>query len=163
MTAQKCVQISEVSGRVPPCTWSLINSLYVVESGIRFLAKKYMDLINLRIISRFFFFCSSACLAAPAHCISMTFCCSTCLAILAVIDESWCHLDPLCCFSSSVAWFQSTIPLVIRHLLLLEEAFLISYKEHKTSQLSDLHTEPCLSCSLAFSCNISSSVVPIIY
>ena len=97
----------------PLCTWSSINSLYMVECGIWFLAKKYMDLNNLRIISRFFFFCSSACLAAPAHCILMTFCCSTCLAILTVVDESWCHLDPLSCFSSSVAWFQSTIPLVV--------------------------------------------------
>ena len=99
------------SNSSPLSTWSSINSMYVVESGIPFLAKKYMDLINLRIIIRFFFFCSSACLAAPVHYISMIFCYSTCSAILTEIDKSWCHLDP-CCFSSSVAWFQSTITLV---------------------------------------------------
>ena len=129
--------------------------------GIRFLAKKYIDLINLRIISRFFFFCSSDYLAAPAHYISMIFYCSTCLAILAV-TECWRHLDPLCCFSSSVVWFKSAIPLVIHspstHLLHLEVAFPISYKEYKTCQLLDLYTEPKdklspkLSCSLTFLC-----------
>ena len=78
-----------------------------------------------------------------------------------MIDESWCHLDPLCYFSSSVAWFQSTIPLVVHHLLHLEVSFPISFKEYKTCQL--LHTvsmdkrSPKLSCILAFSCNISSS------
>ena len=141
------------------------HSLYVVECGIRFLAKKYMDLIKSIIISQFFY--SSACLAAPAHCISMEFCCSTCLAILTVIDESWCHLDPLCCFM----WRGSSqqFPLSSTHLLHLEVGFLISYKEYKTCQLYDLHTEPKdklspkLSCSLLFSCNISSSVVQIIY
>ena len=118
----------------------LNNSLYVVECGIQFLAKKYMHLINLRIISRFFF-CSSACLAAPAYCISLTFCCSTCLAILPVIDESCCHLDTLCCFSSSVACFQSTIPLVLRPPLHLEVAspFLTKSTKHANVRIFPLN------------------------
>ena len=143
---------------------SMLLELLLVcgECETRFLAKKFMDLINLRIISRFFFFHSSACLAAPAHCISIAFFCSTCLAILTVIDESWCHLDPLCCFSSSVAWFQSTIPLVVHPPL--GGSLPHFFRKYKTCQLRDLHTEPKdelspkLSCSLGFSCNISSSV-----
>ena len=98
----------------------------------------------------------------------MTFCCSTCLAILAVIDESWCHFHDAV---SVVLWHGSSqqFPLLSTYLLQLEVAFLIFSKEYKTYQLQDLHTEakdklsPKLSCSLAFSINISSSVVQITY
>ena len=133
----------------------------MVVCGIRFLAKKYMDLFNLRIISRFFFFCSSACLAAPAHCISMTFCCSTCLAILAVIDKSWWHLDTLCCFSCSVAWFQSTIPLVVHPPFALGGG--LPYFLQRVQNMPTSGSSYWDKLSPKLSCNISSSVVQIIH
>ena len=119
----------------PLSTCSSINSLYVVDCGIRFFTKKCMDLIHLWIMTGFYFFCSSDCLAGPAHCLSMTFCCSTCLGILAVMDESWCHLHPLRCFSSSVEWFQSTTPLVVYPHFALEMVFPTSYHEYKPCQV----------------------------
>ena len=111
---------------------SSIKSLYVVDCGIRFFAMKCMDLIHLWIMTGFYFFCSSDCLAGPAHCLSVTFCASTCLGFLTVIDESWYHLHPLCCFSSSVEWFQSTTPLVLHPHVAFEVVFLTTYHEYIT-------------------------------
>ena len=62
-----CMQIIASPG-------SSINSFFVVDCGILFLAKKCMDLINLRIITGFYFFCTSDCLEGRALCISMIFC-----------------------------------------------------------------------------------------